>query len=100
MLLGLPEHVTILGPEFQEVACRDLAEVAERGCLSFSSCPNALSEEQQGAAARESGESPVAQPKPQACPDACKAWVDPWEEPNPGPGRGTLQVGQMGQGHN
>ena len=65
VLLGLPEHVTILGPEFQEVACRDLAEVAERGCLSFCSCPNAVSEEQQGAAALESGESPVAQPQTQ-----------------------------------
>jgi len=38
--------------------------------------------------------------KAHACSDVCEACVDPWEEPNPGPGRGTLQVGQMSQGHN
>jgi len=68
VLTVMPEHEATPGPKFQEVACRDLSEVAERGCLSFCSCPIAVSEEQQGAAARESGEPPVAQPPTQCLP--------------------------------
>ena len=98
LLPGLPEHVATLGPEVWEVAWSDLAEVVEQGVLSCCCSPNARRGEEQH---HQSHVSLLRlSPRPHACPDACEAWVDAWEEPHPRPGPDTLQVGQMGQGHN
>ena len=63
MLSVLPQHVATPGPEFWVMAWRDLEELVEQGSLSCCSSANDQSEEQRGASACESSDSPVLQPQ-------------------------------------
>ena len=63
VLSALPDDVAVPGPDFWEVAWKDLAELVKRGSLPCCSSPSAPSVEQQGASAPQSGESSARQPQ-------------------------------------
>ena len=63
MLTVLPKHVATPGPEFWGMALRDLEELVKQGSLSWCCSANDQSEEQRGASACESSDSPVLQPQ-------------------------------------
>lgn len=63
VLTVLPKHVATPGPEFWGMALRDLEELVKQGSLSWCCSANDQSEEQRGASACESSDSPVLQPQ-------------------------------------
>ena len=63
VLSALPDDVANPGPDFWDMAWRDLAELVERGSLPCCSSPRAQSVERQRASAAQSGESSVGQPQ-------------------------------------
>ena len=63
VLTVLPKHVATPGPEFWGMALRGLEELVKQGSLSWCCSANDQSEEQRGASACESSDSPVLQPQ-------------------------------------